>query len=699
MQTLENKITLDKDTIASPNLCDRFTDSDLSKIGECIHETYTTDVTSRIPWMRRVSAAMDLAMQVQKDKNYPWPGCSNIAFPLVTIAALQFHSRAYPALIQGTEVVQCRVVGPDPDGSKTERAARVSSYMSWQVLEQDEAWESQQDKALINVPIVGTAFKKTYFSAAGNHNESELVLAKDLVINYWAKSVNSVPKTHLIPLSKNEIHSRILEGTFRDVRECDWYKGDAPSPPTTQFGTEEDNRLGLTQPSPNETTPYMFLEQHRDLDLDDDGYAEPYIVTVEENSHEVVRIVCRFDREEDIQRTSSGEIIRINGIEYFTKIPFIPSPDGSIMDVGFGILLGPLNESVNSAINQLYDAGTMSNTAGGFLGRGAKIRGGVYNFSPFDWNRIDSTGDDIRKSIIPLPVREPSSVMFQLLSLLINYTEKVSGAVDISTGGNPGQNTPAQTSQTMVEQGQKVYAAIFKRVWRSMKQEFQKLYVLNGIHLPPMGVQFAGSQRLISKGDFLGDPSAVIPVADPTIMSDQARFMQAQALLSVGKGNPLFNQDAIYTTFLKAMKIANVEQVYIGTEKAPKPGPSEKVQIEQMKVQVQMQELQWKKLQWMSSLLEQRNLNQAKITSLEAQAALYVQQAGGVHAATQINAFTAAIQALQAANDGITKQLGVDNAANQSATQGQDGAVGQGPVPQLEGPSGNGASNGPPQGP
>ncbi len=206
---------------------------------------------------------------------------------------------------------------------------------------------------------------------------------------------------------------------------------------------DADRRTGKNAPEGNTNTPFTCLEQHCWLDLDDDGYAEPYVVTIEENSQAVLRIVSRWDREEDVERDSKNRIISINPMEYFTKIPFIPSPDGGIMDIGFGVLLGPLNESVNSAINQMFDSGTLSNTAGGFLGRGAKIRGGVYQFAPFSWNRVDSTGDDLRKNIFPLPVREPSAVMFQLLGMLIDYTNRISGATDMLTGVNPGQNTPA----------------------------------------------------------------------------------------------------------------------------------------------------------------------------------------------------------------------------------------------------------------
>ncbi len=692
MLDLEHKLTFNKETIDSPNLCDKFTEEDLQKIGDLVWTDYQADVQSREHWLQRNSAGMDLAMQIQKDKSFPWPGCSNIAFPLITIAALQFHSRAYPDIVDGIDVVQARVVGSDPDGKKTERAERVSTHMSWQLLEEDDDWEEQTDRALLNVPIVGTAWKKTYYSGEHGRNESDLVLARDLVINYWAKNVEDYTKTHLIPLSRNTIHSRIVSGVYKDVREEEWYCDTAPQITQSAEEVEVDNRSGMEQPQPDSRTPFLALEQHRTLDLDGDGYAEPYIVTIEGSTHCVLRIVARADSEQDVQQTESGEIIRIKAHEYFTKIPFIPSADGSIMDIGYGVLLGPLNESVNSAVNQLFDSGTISNTAGGFLGRGAKIKGGVYNFSPFEWNRVDSTGDDLRKSVIPLPVREPSNVMFQLLSLLINYTEKISGAVDISTGGNPGQNTPAQTSQTMIEQGQKVYAAIFKRIWRSLKQEYKKLYILNAIHLPAGRMYFAGSDTYISKSDYLGDSSSVVPVADPNVMSDQSRFKQAQFLDSVARGNLLYDPDEVNKYVLKAAKIPNIDKVYLGMKRKLPPPLTEKVQIEQLKVQVAMANLQWKKLQYMSSLFEQRRLNEAKIISLYAQAALAQQQAGGVGAASNIEAFKAQIDALKMVNDSITQQA--QQVGENDNTSGQDGTGGQGTIPQLEGPSGDGNANG-----
>jgi chaperonin GroES len=653
---LSTTIPINKDTIKSPNLAEMLDADDLVAIGNQVCDDFERDLESRDHWRRRSEAALDLAMQIQKDKTFPWPNCRNIAFPLVTIAALQFHSRAYPAIINGRQVVNCRVIGDDPDGALTLRAARISTHMSWQLLEQDENWEAEQDRALLTVPIVGTAFKKSYYSGELGHNVSELVLAKDLVLNYWAKSVESCPiKSHIIPLFRNDIYERVQRGTFCDILGEEWYISDAPVE-TNQYTQSEDNRRGQDTPQTSQTTPFTFIEQHRNIDLDGDGYEEPVIVTVEVSSRTVVRIVYRFDREDDVIRKSDGSIIRINALEYFTKIPFIPSPDGGIMDIGFGVLLGPLNESVNTAMNQLFDAGTLVNTAGGFLGRGAKLRGGRYNFSPFQWNPVDATGDDLRKSIFPLPVREPSAVMFNLLSLIIDYTNRISGATDMLTGVNPGQNTPAETSRAMVEQGQKVYSAIFKRIWRSMKAEFKKLYILNAIYLPTR-TSFGQPGNTIGREDYLTLPSSVVPVADPTITSDAARFSQATLLKQAAMNNRGYNPDAVEKFFLKALQIDSVDLIYPGLEKAGPPEPDVKVQIQQLKNQQDAAELQFKVMSFVATMQEQRRMNTAKIIEMAANAQNLMEQARNDADAQKIQAFNAAIGALKEDNVALSAQI------------------------------------------
>ncbi len=693
MLNLERHITLNEASINSPNLCDQLSSEDLVAIGAWCSHQYDIDKESRERWEKRNESAMDLALQVQKTKTFPWQGASNVVFPLVTVACLQFHARAYPSIVNGRSVVNCRVFGDDPTGQLHERARRIGQYMSWQVLEQDECWEEDMDMALLLTGISGGVWKKTYFDPTLDHSVSEVVLPKDFVINYWAKSTDRVPKTHVTYLTRNTIHERVVSGIFNDVLSEEWYTGGVVAQKTTE-SLRADQRQGITEPQVSEVTPFACLEQHTYLDLDGDGYAEPVIVTFEEVTKTVLRIVYRFDSMSQVMYAKDGRLLKIKATEYFTKIPFIPSPDGGIYDIGFGTLLGPLNESVNSAINQLIDSATLSNTAGGFLARGAKIRGGIYEFSPFSWNRVDSTGDDLRKSLIPLPVREPSPVLFQLLTLLIDYTNKVSGATDMLTGVNPGQNTPAETSRSMIEQGQKIYSAIFKRIWRGLKHEFRKLYILNSIHLPEQ-ITFAGVPAFLKRSDFLIGSTDIAPSADPAITSDATKFTQAQIIRQAAMSNPAYNIDEAEIRFLEALQVDDPKSLYLGMQHA-RPIMTPQIMVQQLKNQSLQQKYEYEKMKFIATLMEQRSFNQAKIVNLYAQAALFQEQAGGEKNAAKIAEFTTTIEALKTHIETINNAIkaaqegaGEGNDPNQPQPQGNNQPGG---VQGMAGPSGNGGA-------
>lgn len=660
MLDLREPLKLDAAAISSPNMCDLFDPADLQNIGIECAAGYARDCFSRETWMKRNEAGMDLALQVSKGKTFPWEGCANVAFPLVTIAAMQFHARAYPAIVNGTQIVKCAVFGDDPSGQLSARAERVSTHMSWQLLYQDKAWEEQEDKAILNLSIVGTNFKKSYFSARLGHNVSELVLAKNLVLDYWSKTVEDSPrKTQILPTYRNEVYENVMRGIWRDVLDAPWYQN-APAVSTNEKTAGQDNRQGVTPPPPDDTTSFEFLEQHCSLDLDDDGYAEPYIVTFESKSKEVVRIVTRFDSEKSIERVAvgknKGKIIQIKALEYFTKKTFIPSPDGGIYDIGFGVFLGPLNEAVNSLVNMLLDCGTMQTTAGGFLARGAKIRGGIYTIAPFEWKRVDSTGDDLRKSIFPLPVNAPSDVLFQLLSLLIDYTSRVAGTTDITVGENPGQNTPAQTTQTMVEMGQKIYTAIFKRLWRSAKEEFRKLYKLNATFLS-MDRKFVGGATLT---DYSGEGDEIFPVADPNVTSDSMKLQQALTLKQAAMTTPGYNKDAVERRFLAALKVDAQQEVFQGSEglAPPKDPKVEVVEIkEQGATQRMMMQLQADQEQFVLELMEERRLNNSKMMELEASALEQAASAQTEAAYAQVAMVNAEISRLKISKEALNKRI------------------------------------------
>ena len=679
MYEYSKRIKITQDIAQSPNLTHLLSEEDLNHIGSEAYDGFERDLQSRSKWEKRMSAAMDLAIQMTKQKNFPWPNCSNVAFPLVTIATMQFHARAYPALISGEEVVRYKSLGEDPQGIERDRAIRIGKHMSWQLLEQNESWEEQMDRLLINLPIVGCAFKKSYYSPALGYNVSELVMAKDLVIDYYATSVESAArKTHIIPMHRNELWDRMASGSYCDCREESWFT-DYATPFRSPNASDEDRRTGLSQPTGDYAAPFTILEQHTFLDLDGDGYAEPYIVVLEHNSRKVLRIVARWDREIDVVRDSKNAILRINPVEYFTKYSLIPAPDGSVYDLGLGVLLGPLNESVNSLVNQLIDAGTMSNSAGGFIGKGAKIRSGTDSFSPLEWKRVDSAADDIRKNIFPLPVREPSAVLFNLLSLLINYTDRISGTTDVMVGENPGQNTPAETSRNMLAQGSKVFNGVMKRGWRSLRSEVRKLFILNSVHLPTTS-PFGSEGLRILREDYKGDPTRLMPAADPNINTPEARVQQAITIKQAAASTPGYDPAAVERNFLRAMQIDGVEVLYPGVEKFP-PGKSEKLAIEEMRLQSKQLELQQQHQQFILELQTQRSLIQAQIIQLQTQAMKNVADAQATGAQVNIAQTQQFIDTLKAHDESLRDRISLVMEGKKNAGTTADGGRSPGVAP------------------
>jgi chaperonin GroES len=570
--------------LESTNITDQIDEEKLVEIGSQVVKDYQTDERSRADWVKRSEEWIKLATQVIEDKSHPWTNAANVKFPLVTTSAMQFSARAYPALVQGLDVVKIRTIGEDPQGEKAARAARIAKHMSYQILEQMEDWEEDMDKITMIVPIVGCAFKKTWYDPSIKRNRSELVHAKDLVVNYYAKSLETASrKTHILYKTANEIKEKQLKGIYREV---ELQKPEANNP---HNNPELDKVQGKTPPQEDSSAPYVLLEQHRLWDLDGDGYEEPYIITVEEASEQVLRIVARF--EEDSVERQGDKIVRIEPTEYFTMFPFIPNPDGGFYPLGFGALLGPINETVNTLINQLLDAGTLSNLQGGFLSKGLRLKAGNVRFDPGEWKIVNAGGDDLKKGIVPLPAKDPSPVLFQLLGTIVQSGKELASVAEIFVGKMPGQNTPATTTMATIEQGMKVFTAIYKRLFRALKKEYKKLYRLNSLYLDDkeyFTILDSGQQEQVSANDYKGDIGDIAPNADPTAVSEIQKLAKAQGLielLQIGTLNPL----EVTKRVLEAQQQENI-QALINTQ----PQPDPKVQEMQMKMQMEQQKMQAK---------------------------------------------------------------------------------------------------------
>lgn len=584
--------------IESTNIADNLDEQTLIKMGKEVIENFEIDQESRHNWEEQALRWMRLATQVVEKKTFPWTGAANVKFPLLTTASLQFHARAYPSLLPSSKgVVKGEVIGFDPTGEKQEKAIRIGKHMSYQVMHQLVGWEEDMDKMLLVLPIVGCVFKKTYFDPVVEKPVSRTCSALDVVVNYYASCLEDAERvSHIMELSPNAIKERQNAGIYRDVELGD--RG------PRSFKTPRDkmqDAKGVYDPANDRNQYRVIIEQHCWWDLDDDGYAEPYVVTVDFETQEILRIVARF-RAKDIRRREDGKLVSIKPIQYFTKFDFIPNPDNGIYGVGFGILLGPINESTNTLINQLLDAGTLSNLQGGFLAKGIRVKNGNLRFTPGEWKEVNSVGDDLKKGIVPLPSKEPSSVLLNLLQALTEAGQRLSSVSEIFTGEMPGQNTPATTTMAAINEGMKVFSAIYKRIYRALSQEFQKLHNLNALYMDDaeyfsvIGDGGETKPGVAYQQDYQEDDVTVIPTADPNVVNEQSKLMQAQMLMGMIQFIP--NKEAVIRRTLEAGEVKNIEEL-MKPPGPPPPDPEQQkvqmeIQIKQMEAQFKQQEAQMK---------------------------------------------------------------------------------------------------------
>ena len=566
--------------VETTNLAEKLDEDRLREIGQEVKEGFDADMDSRYEWEQSAEEWTRLAKLTVAQKVFPWPGASNVKYPLLATAAMQFAARAYPSLIPSDgRVVKSRVTGKDPDGAKTKTAEAVSIYMSYQILEEMQGWEEDMDKMLIMLPIVGTMFKKTYWDSVKQVNCSKLILPKNLVVDYWAKNLRDAERI-----------SEIFEVNARLKKEREqsgvWLEVDIGDPTVAESDTDDPNAPSQTDAA----TPYVFIEQHTYLDLDDDEYKEPYIVTIHKDTAQVVRIVARYD-EKTMFFKEDGEVARIEPTQYYTKYGFLPNPDGSFYDIGFGVLLGPINDTVNTLINQLVDAGTINNLQSGFIGKGLRLKMGENRFEPGEWKAVNATGDDLKKQIVPLPSKEPSKVLYDLMMAMIQSGKELASVAEIFVGKMPGQNTPATTTMASIEQGMKVFTAVYKRIYRAMSEEFKKLYRLNSIYLNPQTyVDIVDMQ--VGPDDFTLDDYRICPGADPTAVSQTEKLMKAQGLMEMlGAGMPL-DPVKVMVRMLEAQEQPNwqelIPQQIQQSGQMPPPPPDPKLLAVQAKTEADM---------------------------------------------------------------------------------------------------------------
>lgn len=589
------------------NIATILDDQELSDIAQDVVLDYNRDFTTCKRKFDELKDIMALAMIVSQQKSYPWPSASNIVYPLIANAAINFGAACYPEIIQDDNIVKPKIVGKDdgkiatfngqkeinPEtgefvrqgaGDKLKRGNRVATMMNWQLTEQMPWWESDIDKEVHALPIVGTLYKKVYYDPLRRMPVSELIFPDKIVINNSARDIDSAVVTQIIELYPQEILERIRSGLFKDF-DFDIESSDSTSQNTTTTTTPDINPVNTVEAN---TKLHLFLEQHTWLDLDEDGFLEPYCVTVHYESNTVVRIIPRFNAQ-DVSYNEAGDVKNIKACKYFVVRRFLPSFDGGFLGIGFGHLLSNVNNAINTTLNQMMDAGHLAITGGGLVSKNVKVRGGVLKLSPNEFKMVDVAGGDLQSSIFTMPRPEPSPVLFNLLGALIDAGKELGSMRDV-LNGEVAANTPATTFMGMSDQAHKELKSIFKRLRKSLKEEFALIYDLDSKYLTNEEYARVLDEDEIDvdvKGDFDGKDFDIVPVADINSIISSQKFAQATFLAGF-IGSPNVEQTKLLKQIFNIARISDADELIMPA--APQVDPA--LQIAQMEQNVKMAALQ-----------------------------------------------------------------------------------------------------------
>lgn len=619
-----------------PNIAAELSDEKVKEIEHHVKQGFDEDFNSMQDWLMDVKKVMDLASLKTTKKTTPLPNSANVKFPIITKAAYEFSSRTYPEIIKDGQVVKARVIGKDWTGDKMLQAKRVAEYMNYQLMFQDTEWESALDKLLTMLALVGFCCKKTYFEPITKQIKSEICDPESLIIHTKAKSLVEAERiSHIIPISLNDLITHVRSDLYREE-------------PVKKLINER------CQNPTQELRPVIELvEQHCFLDLDEDDYAEPYIVTTIKESGELLRINARFI-EDDIEH-KAGKVIFIKPIQYFTDFHFLVNPQGHFQGVGFGILMLHLNDSINTLLNQIIDAGQLANLQGGYLDSRAKVlESGNSRHDPGELKKVKTaSGLSLKDSVHMFAFKEPSSVLYQTLGLLIQTARDLSSASDVMTGNSGTDNVKTGAVLALQEEGRKVLTGINKRVYRALSEEYRKVFNLNRLYLDPeVYVNVLDDDLAVSQEDFDAKTVNIIPVADPNLSSEANRALKAQFLAGV-IAFPGVKPEAITRRILTSTNVDNPDELLMSPEEmqAAKQTPNpEMVQIQgDLEHKAQLLNLEGRKAE-----LEERKFAmeayrlQYDILKCKTEAILNLAKAEAAEAGNQLEQYKAQFDTIQA---------------------------------------------------
>ena len=550
------------------NLVEYLDDYVLGSISKKLISDVDSDKESRKEWMKTYTDGLKyLGMRFDEQRSQPFEGSSGVIHPILAESVTQFQAQAYKELLPAQGPVKTQIIG-QRNANTEMQAERVSEFMNYYIMNEMPEYDPELDQLLFYLPLSGSAFKKVYYDASKRRPVSKFVPAEDLLVPYEATDLLSAERvTHIVSMSSNEVRKLQLSGFYMDTEltgndveirdtvseEIDKIQGIEP-----EYSNDEQRKL-------YEIHTVEDIEGFEDLDENGEptGLKLPYIITIDESSQTVLSIRRNYEPEDPIR----------NKINYFVQYKFLPGL--GFYGLGLSHMIGGLSKATTSILRQLIDAGTLSNLPAGFKARGIRIRDEASPLQPGEFRDVDAPGGALRDSLMPLPYKEPSSVLFSLLGLLVQSGQRFASIADMNVGDSNAA-MPVGTTVALLEKGTKVMSAIHKRLHYSQKSEFKILARVFGEFLPPVYPYETGSgSREIKLEDF-DRKVDIIPVSDPNIFSMSQRVVLAQELLAMVQSNPeIHGPQGLYEAYYRmyaALGVDNIESLLMPPQDTtPKP--------------------------------------------------------------------------------------------------------------------------------
>ena len=548
------------------NLAELLPDDILDPIGAELYDNYSEYKSSRQDWEKAYTDGLDLLGFKYENRTQPFKGASGATHPVLAEAVTQFQSLAYKELLPADGPVRTQVIGLNTR-EKEDQSNRVKDFMNFQIMDVMKEYEPEFDQMLFYLPLSGSTFKKVYYDSLMQRAVSKFIQAEDLVVPYNATSLDDAEAImHVLKISENDLRKQQVAGFYKDI--------DLSEPSNTvenPLERKEKQLEGIRKGKQEDV--FTLIECHVNIDLEGfedrspegeiTGIKLPYIVTIEENSREILSIRRNFNAKDPLKQK----------IQYFVHFKFLPG----LGFYGFGLIhmIGGLSRTATAALRQLLDAGTLSNLPAGFKQRGIRVRDDAQPIQPGEFRDVDAPGGNLRDAFLPLPFKEPSQTLLQLMGIVVQAGQRFASIADLNVGdGN--QQAAVGTTVALLERGSRTMSAIHKRLYASLKQEFKLLSRIFSLYLPPeYPYDVVGGQRVIKQADF-DDKVDVIPVADPNIFSQTQRISLAQTQLQLAQSNPQIHN--LYETYRKMYEALGVRDIDKILNVPQKPMPKDPAQ-------------------------------------------------------------------------------------------------------------------------